>query len=186
MHNTRSSQSSFPFCLSALDKETEWEYGIEEAFLRRSFSLDDLGSNVQLTLRRLCDKLSSSYYCTCNCYFNRDSYMKCNNNNNNIVFVFVVCCNSFAFVVSLYNLHALSAWHTLHSSSLPFSLHLSSLFCSVNACKFPTLCGEFAQQLQSSTVSVGSLSSRSACKLCTEGRVGAREIEDNNEEECKN
>lgn len=147
------------------------ECGIEEAFLRRSFSLADRGSSVQLTLRRLCDKLSSSYYCNCNCYCNRDSYMKCNNNDNNIVLVVVVCCNSFvSLIVSIYNLHALSAWHTLHSSSLLFSSLLSSTLLTVllmhaSSPYSPHCVGSLHSNCKARRYQFGSLSSRSACKL---------------------
>lgn len=129
MHNTRSSRSSFPFCLSAQDKETEWEnVEIEEAFLRRSFSLADRGSSVQMTLRRLCDKLSSSYYCNCNCYCNRDSYMKCNNNDNNILLLLLFAVTvlfhlSFQFTICMLYQHG-----TL-CTPLVFPFLLSSLFC---------------------------------------------------------
>lgn len=149
------------------------ECGIEEAFLRRSFSLADRGSSVQLTLRRLCDKLSSSYYCNCNCYCNRDSYMKCKNNDNNILLLLL-----FAVTVLFHlSFHFTICMLYQHGTLCTPLLFPSPLSCSVNACKFPilpTLCGEFAQQLQSSTVSVGSLSSRSACKLAQREREQVR------------
>lgn len=127
-------------------------------------------------------KLSSSY-CYCNCYCNRDSYMKCNNNNNNILLHLLLLLLFFAVTVLLHlSFHFTICTLYQHGtlcSSLPFSpllFFLSLLFCSVSACKFPTLptlCGEYAQQLQSSTLSLASLSSRSACKLAE--RVYLRE-----------
>lgn len=178
MHNTRSSRTSFPFCLSAQDKETEWKWGN-----RRSFSAQKLFFGRSRIERRIDtakimrqqspSKLSSSYcYCYCNCYCNRDSYMKCNNNNNNILLHLLLLLLFFAVTVLLHlSFHFTICTLYQHGtlcSPLPFPSLLSSSpspYCSVNACKFPTLCGENAQQLQSSTLSLASLSSRSACKL---------------------
>lgn len=106
MHNTRSSRTSFPFCLSAQDKETEWKWGN-----RRSFSAQKLFFGRSRIERRIDtakimrqqspSKLSSSY-CYCNCYCNRDSYMKCNNNNSNILLHLLLLLLFFAVTVLLH------------------------------------------------------------------------------------
>lgn len=74
-------------------------------------------------------KLSSSYS-YCNCYCNRDSYMKCNNNNNNIVLHLLLLL--FAVTVLLHFTNCTLYQHGTLCSSLLFPSLLSLLLSSVS------------------------------------------------------